>query len=122
MKISKTLPSLYVLIAAALWGLTGIFVRTLNAAGLDNMQLLFFRSFITAASLIAYIFFTDRSKLKIKLRDWWCFFGTGILSFLLSASSISIQSSMHPCRLRLYFFIPRHSSLCLWRQYFSVKK
>lgn len=83
MKISKTLPSLYVLIAAALWGLTGIFVRTLNAAGLDNMQLLFFRSFVTAASLIAYIFFTDRSKLKINPRDWWCFFGTGILSFLL---------------------------------------
>lgn len=83
MKLSKTLPSIYVLIAAALWGLTGIFVRALNAAGLDNMQLLFFRSFITAASLIAYIFFTDRSKLKINPRDWWYFFGTGILSFLL---------------------------------------
>lgn len=83
MKFSKTLPSLYVLIAAALWGLTGIFVRNLNAAGLDNMQLLFFRSFITAASLITYMFFTDRSKLKIDLRDWWYFFGTGILSFLL---------------------------------------
>lgn len=83
MKFSKHIPSICILLAASLWGLTGLFVRTLNELGLDNMQLLFIRSALTAASLFVYIFFRDKSKLRISLKDWWYFFGTGILSFLL---------------------------------------
>ena len=81
--MKKRLPSLLILAAAFLWGLTGIFVRTLNASGLDNMQLLFFRSAITFITLFAYLFFTDREKLKIDLKDLWYFIGTGVLSFTL---------------------------------------
>ncbi len=81
--MKRKLPSLLILAAAFLWGLTGVFVRTLNASGLDNMQLLFFRSAVTFISLFAYLFFTDRSKLKIDLKDIWYFFGTGVLSFTL---------------------------------------
>ena len=83
MKFSKYIPSICILSAATLWGLTGLFVRTLNDFGLDNIQLLFFRSFITALSLFIFLLIKDRSKLKIHIRDLWCFFGTGILSFLL---------------------------------------
>lgn len=83
MNLFKKIPSVSIMIAATLWGLTGIFVRTLNAAGLDNMQLLFFRSFITAVTMILYLLITDKSKLKINPKDWWYFFGTGILSFML---------------------------------------
>lgn len=71
------------MIAAAMWGVTGIFVRILNAAGLDNIQLLFIRSIITAAAMSLYLLATDKSKLKVNPKDLWYFFGTGILSFLL---------------------------------------
>ncbi|MBR5809240.1 MAG: EamA family transporter [Clostridia bacterium] len=81
--MKKKLPSLLILAAAFLWGLTGIFVRTLNSAGLDNLQLLFFRSAITCGTLFVFLFFTDREKLKIDLKDIWYFIGTGVLSFWL---------------------------------------
>lgn len=81
--MKNKLPSLFILLAAFLWGLTGIFVRNLNAAGLDNMQLLFFRSVITCLTLFVYLFITDKSKLKIALKDVWYFIGTGVLSFTL---------------------------------------
>lgn len=81
--MKNKLPSLFILLAAFLWGLTGIFVRNLNAAGLDNMQLLFFRSVITCLTLFVYLFITDKSKLKIALKDIWYFIGTGVLSFTL---------------------------------------
>lgn len=83
MKFSRHIPAICILLAATLWGLTGLFVRTLNEMGIDNIQLLFFRSVVTAASLYIYLFLTDKSKLKISIKDWWYFFGTGILSFLL---------------------------------------
>lgn len=83
MKLSKHIPSICILLAASLWGLTGLFVRTLNAWGLDNIQLLFFRSAVTTVSLFVYIICTDKNKLRISPKDWWYFFGTGILSFLL---------------------------------------
>ncbi len=83
MNFFKKFPSASILIAATLWGLTGIFVRRLNALGLDNMQLLFFRSLITAATITLFLVFTGKEKLKINPRDWWYFFGTGILSFML---------------------------------------
>lgn len=79
--MKRKLPSILILSAAFLWGLTGIFVRTLNASGLDNMQLLFFRSAVTFITLFVYLFFTDKDKLKIDLKDIWYFLGTGVLSF-----------------------------------------
>ena len=79
--MKNKLPSLFILLAAFLWGLTGIFVRALNSSGFDNMQLLFFRSAITCGTLFVYLLITDRSKLKFDIRDIWYFLGTGILSF-----------------------------------------
>lgn len=81
--MKNKLPSLYILLAAFLWGLTGIFVRNLNNQGLGNMELLFFRSAVTSATLFIYLLFADRSKLKIHFKDIWYFIGTGILSFTL---------------------------------------
>ncbi len=82
MNLKNKLPAISILLAGGLWGLTGLFVRNLNASGFNNMHLLFIRSVVTALVLGIYLLFTDRQKLKIKLRDLWCFFGTGILSFL----------------------------------------
>lgn len=81
--LQKRLPELSILLAGSLWGLTGIFVRTLNTVGLDNFQLMFFRSTITAVSVSVFLLITDRDKMKINPKDLWYFFGSGILSFFI---------------------------------------
>lgn len=97
--MKRKLPSILILSAAFLWGLTGIFVRTLNTFGLDNIQLLFFRSVITFLTLLVYLMITDRSKLKIDIKDIWVFMGTGIVSFALFGFC--------------YFYTIQHASMSL---------
>ena len=82
MNLKNKLPSASIIAASGLWGLTGLFVRKLNASGFNNMHLLLIRSVVTALTLIIYLLITDRKKLRVKLRDLWYFFGTGILGFL----------------------------------------
>lgn len=98
MTLKKFAPALP-LMAGMLWGLTGIFVRRLNAIGINNLHLAFFRSFFAAISLIIYFLITDKKQLKISPKDLWCFFGTGILSvftfsvtyfYTLMHSSVSV--------------------------------
>ena len=51
MKTNKGI--IFILIAGILWGTIGIFVRSLNALGLEAMQLVFIRALITAVVLLA---------------------------------------------------------------------
>ena len=81
--INKKFASILPLSAGILWGLTGLFVRRLDDIGIKNtIHLAFFRSAFSAIGLIIYLFLKDKKQLKIKPRDIWCFFGTGILSVL----------------------------------------
>jgi len=90
-----------VMLAGILWGSMGIFVRNLNAAGLATMDIVFLRSL--AASLILFVFalFFRRDLLRLKLKDLWCFAGTGIVSLTffnfcyfrtISSTSMSIAA------------------------------
>ena len=60
---------IYILCAAALWGTMGIFVNKLTGFGFTSMQIVFWRAIVAAAVLVCYLLITDRSLLKIKLRD-----------------------------------------------------
>ena len=79
---NKKFAAILPLLAGVLWGLTVLFVRYLDSLGLNKIQLTFFRSIFAALSLLIFLSVKDRSQLKIKLRDLWCFFGTGIVSVL----------------------------------------
>lgn len=68
--------------AGILWGTMGIFVRNLNKGGLETMEIVFLRALVTSILLGVYLLIFDRSKFKIKLKDLWCFIGTGILSIV----------------------------------------
>lgn len=68
--------------AGVLWGLLGIFVRHLNARGLASMDLVFLRSLTATVVLFIGLLIFDRKKMKIRLRDFWCFLGTGIGSIV----------------------------------------
>ena len=76
----KKLYVLLVVAAGALWGVIGYFVRELQSQGLTSMQIVCIRMAVSAVvfSLFALIF--KRKLFKIKLKDLWCFLGTGVLS------------------------------------------
>lgn len=69
-------------VAAILWGTMGIWVRGLNEYGLNTMDIVAWRSVGTALCMGGGLFFYNRSLLKIKWKDLWCFLGTGIASIL----------------------------------------
>lgn len=74
------LSALYVLIAGCLWGFMGILVRTLNEESLDSMEITFIRSVVTLAVMLAGLFAWNKKAFKIRIKDIWCFIGTGGLS------------------------------------------
>ena len=73
----------YVLAAGILWGCMGLFVRRLNAFGLFAMDVVQLR--ITPAALFIglYLLLFNRKAFHIRLKDLWCFLGTGIVALLL---------------------------------------
>ncbi len=58
----------------------GLFVRNLNKLGLDTMEIVFLRAIVTAVVIFIYLLVFNRKMLKIRIKDFWCFLGTGIAS------------------------------------------
>ncbi|MCL2527560.1 MAG: EamA family transporter [Defluviitaleaceae bacterium] len=73
---------LYIVTAAILWGGTGVFFNELSALGAMPIQVAFLRAGFAAVALGLYLLIFNRKAFAIKLRDLWCFIGTGILSLL----------------------------------------
>ena len=72
-----------VLAAGTFWGTMGFFARSLYAAGFGPLEVAQTR--ITTGLILVglYILLFNRSQFKVKLKDIWCFLGTGIVSLLL---------------------------------------
>jgi len=73
---------LSVLLAAALWGCMGIFVRRLNAAGLYALDVVQCRITVGLVLVGLYMLLFRRRSFRVRLRDLWCFLGTGLCSLL----------------------------------------
>lgn len=78
----KRLAPFMVIGAGCLWGCMGILVRGMNAIGLETMEIVAVRCLVTFLCMAAGLFFFDRKAFRIRLRDLWCFVGTGILSIV----------------------------------------
>lgn len=78
----KRIAPFCILLAGILWGCIGLFVRHLNEAGLFAMEIVTLRAFVTCVVIGIYLFVFDRSLLKIKIKDIWCFLGTGFCSIV----------------------------------------
>lgn len=78
----KKIAPFLVLLAGILWGTIGFFVRVLNSAGLSSMEIVMIRAVTTTVLLFVYLAVTDKSLLKIRINDIWCFLGTGICSIV----------------------------------------
>ena len=77
---TKTSSIIFVLVAGCMWGCMGLLVRPLNEIGLVTMDICFLIGFITFVVMLAGLLIFDRSALKIRIKDIWCFIGTGALS------------------------------------------
>lgn len=72
-----------VLGAGVFWGTAGAFVRWFTANGFSSMQTVAVRLTITAIMFILTALIVNRKSFIIKLKDIWCFLGTGICSVLI---------------------------------------
>ena len=79
---AKTKACLCILLAGTLWGMIGIFFNLLSGLGFTQMQVVAIRAVTAALVLGAYILVRDPALLRVRLRDCWCFVGTGIISLV----------------------------------------
>lgn len=76
----KKLAPLMIIGAGSLWGMLGIFVRSLDAWGFTSMEITCLRSLITFLLILAFLLCYDKKQLAIDKNDLWMFAGSGILS------------------------------------------
>lgn len=123
----KKVAVLLVVIAGTLWGMIGYFVRELQSQGLSSMQIVSIRMTVSAVvfSLFALIF--KRDLFKIKLKDLWCFLGTGVLSvatFSFCYFKAIEYSSLSQASVLLYtapIFVMLFS-IVLFKEKFTLRK
>ncbi|MBR2522354.1 MAG: EamA family transporter [Coriobacteriales bacterium] len=84
---SRIASAILVLAGATCWGVTGLANRMLTPLGFTQMEIVFIRSFIGAVALLVLLLAIDRSLLRIRIRDLWCFLGTGIVSLTVFSFS-----------------------------------
>ena len=69
--------------AAVTWGLAGFFVRHLEAYGVSQTVMVFFRCFFTMLIIGAVMLIKDREAFRIKPRDLYLFAANGVFSILM---------------------------------------
>ncbi len=86
---------IYIIAAAALWGMMSIFVKKLSSFGLSSMQIVFARAAVSSLILAAYALSADRSLFLVRPKHLPIFIGTGVISF--TAFSYCYFTAMHLC-------------------------
>ena len=79
---SKNLYIALILIAGILWGSMGLFVRPLNRKNLSSWDIVFIRAILTTFFMAVLLLKKDINLFRVKLKDIWCFIGTGIFSIV----------------------------------------
>ncbi len=118
---------IYVIGAAVLWGCMGILVRTMNAGGLSSAEVVTVRAVITSAIMAVGMFLFNKAELRIRIKDIWCFVGTGIFSVVFF--NTCYFTCMNYCSLStaaiLLYTAPAFvmvMSFFLFKEAFTVKK
>ena len=69
--------------AAFLWGYIGVYFKELAARGFDPIQIVLVRTATAMFGLGLWLLITNRKAFRVRLKDIWCFLGTGVVSLLL---------------------------------------
>ena len=80
-KMQKLAP-LLVAAASVLWGILFVFVRKLSEADFSAMDVVCVRAYGSVAVLFPGLFVVNRKLLKVRVKDSWCFAGTGVFSIV----------------------------------------
>lgn len=80
-KMQKLAP-LLVAAASVLWGILFVFVRKLSEADFSAMDVVCVRAYGSVAVLFPGLFVVNRKLLKVRVKDSWCFVGTGVFSIV----------------------------------------
>ncbi len=78
----RTISALCAIGAGCLWGMMGLLVRRLSAAGLSSLDICFCRALITLIVLSAVLLFTDRKAFRVRPCDLWIFVCNGLISMV----------------------------------------
>ncbi len=73
---------LSVLGAGICWGFMGLFTRTLAGIGIGSDGAIVIRCIIAVIGFAIVMLVKDPSQFKVRPKDFWCFIGSGIISFL----------------------------------------
>lgn len=98
-RIKAKISYLYVFGAGVSWGIISLFLKPLLNSGFTQIQTVTVRCLTAAAALGAVMLVSDRKSFKIKLRDIWCFLGTGIVSMMFFSVS--------------YFYSMTYNGVCI---------
>jgi len=78
----KNAATIYVLLAGILWGTMGVFSTYLNTLGMGSFEVVQVRITLGLVIVALYLAVFNRKMFKVKIKDLWCFVGTGIVSLL----------------------------------------
>ncbi len=81
----KKLGLIYIILASALWGTSGLFVDKLAPYGVTSLQMTFIRGFVSFLCMGIFALIVDRNLFKTNLKEILFFAGSGF-SFYLTAS------------------------------------
>jgi len=80
--LKTKLAYIYVVLGASLWGVIGVFVNDLSAAGFSSLEIVTLRVITAALILVVYLLLINPKLLAIELKDFPLFIGTGIFSIV----------------------------------------
>ena len=118
MKINEQKGTACILAAGTMWGSMGLFVRGLAADNLTSIEIVTLRSCGALLIVLLGLLIVDRSQLRIRLKDIWCFIGTGVISltsFNLCYFMTIQRTSMAVAAILLYtspIFVVIFSAIC----------
>ncbi len=101
MKMIQKAAPVFVTGAAVLWGILVIFIKNLSVAGLESMEIVTLRVYGAALVLMVGLLLYNKKLLRIRLKDAWCFVGTGVVSIVffsycyfknVTVSSVAVSS------------------------------
>ncbi len=114
-------------LAGFMWGSSGIFVRTLSGKGMTSPTIISARVVLAVLILFVCLFISDRSRLRIRLRDIWIFMGSSItgilgLNFCYNAAVVKLSLSLAAILLSTAPFFALFLSALLFRERITAVK
>ena len=83
-------------ISGTCWGTQGVFVRILANAGFNNVTIITSRIIVSMMVVLAVILITDRSKLRVNVRDLPLLCSIGVFGVLLLAFAYNCGGAFVP--------------------------